>query len=113
MRLLKPLLLCALTTLTLNAHAFNADFLTYTPGFYFTKEDWKLATDTAHHALEYSKDGAKLSWQNPKTQAHGYYIPSKTHGNCRELLVAETAHGVSSQTQYRFCKVNNEWTAQP
>lgn len=96
-----------------SAYAFNLSFLDYSPVYYFTKSDWAISESTAEKALNSARDNVKVTWNNPQTNAHGYFIPSNTtmqNGRkCRQLKTFSIAHGVTGQSSYQFCKINGEW----
>lgn len=94
-------------------YAFNLSFMDYSPAYYFTKSDWTISQNTAEKALNSARDNAKVSWNNPETNAHGYVIPFNTtvqNGRkCRQLKIFSEAHGYTGESVYPFCKINGEW----
>ncbi len=115
MKILKTVLLSLISAelMVFSAHAFNADFMRYSPAYYFTKEDWNIVETTANNALTNAKDGQKLAWKNPSSGASGYVIPSHTQKNCRHLKIFTSAHNLTNVATYKFCKINKEWKAVP
>lgn len=109
MRLFKVLVLMTGLLSIFSVYAFNPGFLQHTPLYYYTKQDWDFSRNTSYKALEHAKDGKKIVWQNPQTGASGYSLPSHTQGNCRHLKIFNQAKGVTSTTQYKFCKINGKW----
>lgn len=95
------------------AMAFNTSFLKYSPAFYFTAEDTRIMQQTLTNTLNTARDNAKVTWRNPSTGAHGYFIPSGTtikNGNkCRHLSIFNEARGVSGKSNYQFCKMKDAW----
>src|SRR5688572_33438201 len=69
--------------------AGNYSFLNYSPIRYLTTEDAEIYKAAEMKALNTTKDGQKVAWQNPHTGASGYLIPVKTEQlngqTCREL----------------------------
>ncbi len=96
-----------------STYAFNASFMKYSPGFYFTDSDWKISQQTMKETLDKTPDNSKVSWKNPATGAGGYFIPSNTsnqNGNrCRTLQIFSEVNQVTGKSSYRFCYINNEW----
>ncbi len=96
-----------------SAYAFNLSFLAYSSVYYFTKADWAISEQTANKALNSARDNVKVSWNNPQTGAHGYFMPFNTttqNGKkCRQLKIVSEAHGVPGQSVYQFCRINGEW----
>ena len=96
-----------------NAFAFNLSFLSNAPVSFFTQEDFRMMEDTALKTLNTAKDDVKVTWENPKTQSWGYFIPSQTttkNGNqCRRLLIFNNANGVTDESDYTFCKFKDGW----
>ncbi len=106
-------LCCAASLSPVAALASNDMFMYNMPVAYFTTEDTQLFTHTVKQALDHSRDGSKLTWKNPKTQAHGYVTPSHTTmqkgQRCRMLEIYNSAQTVSNKSSYEFCRINNEW----
>lgn len=94
-------------------YAFNLSFMDYSPAYYFTKSDWAISQNTAEKALNSARDNAKIAWNNPETNAHGYVIPYNTtmqNGRkCRKLKIFSEAHGYTGESVYQFCKINGDW----
>lgn len=111
----KILFTALLSLLALSAHAFNLDFLKYSPAYYFTDQDWSIQKKAALRALNKANDGTKISWKNPNTTAWGYVIPSHTtriKGKfCRSLTIFNSAKSITNQSTFEFCKLNGEWMA--
>lgn len=80
---------------------------------YFTDEDSEIYGNAQYDALNHHGDGAKVSWSNPNTGAHGYFIPSNTTRKngmlCRTLTIVNFAEHRSGQAMFKFCKIHNEW----
>lgn len=110
MQLLKRLIILMPSLFAVaSVYAFNTDFLSRTPVYYFTKQDWDISGAASYKALEHAKDGEKVMWRNPQSGASGYFLPSHTQGNCRYLKLFNKAHDITSITEYKFCKMNGEW----
>jgi surface antigen len=110
----KSLLVIAVSTLFANSiYAFNTDFLSYSPVFYFTSQDTQIMEAATMNALNNGRDNAKVVWKNPKTGANGYVMPfnstQKNGLSCRQLKVFNEANHVTGEATYQFCKINNEW----
>ena len=73
---------------------------------HFTKEDAGIYKKAQYNALDNYKDGNKAAWSNPKTGAHGYFIPSKTrkdHGmTCRDLTIFNLLYNVLGLLESNF-----------
>lgn len=107
-------LLCCLASFASTvASAQNYYFLNDATITYFTDEDAKLYAHAQYDALNNYRDGAKVSWNNPNTEAHGYIIPSKTtrkNGNlCRNLTIVNFAEHRSGEATFTFCKIQGTW----
>ena len=80
---------------------------------YFTEEDATIYERAQTNALNNHKDGDKVSWSNPKSGAHGYFIPSDTKKEkdmtCRKLAIFNYAQHHSGLSSFKFCKVKNAW----
>jgi surface antigen len=63
--------LTGLILLTPSAQAFNLRWLDNTPASAFTEQDWKLLEQTVSQALNQSKQGDRLTWENPATGNSG------------------------------------------
>lgn len=96
-----------------NAFAFNESFLSGSPVSYFSKEDTALFIRARDTALNRTKDGERVTWENPKTHSAGFLIPNNTtmqNGiKCRTLKIFNIANGVTGESNYKACKMNNEW----
>lgn len=107
-------ILLALSTIFTLAHASNYGFLATSPMAYLTQTDYKFLMNAQQTALN-SRDGAKISWKNPKTGAFGTIIPSHTtrvNGLlCRNLTLSITAHNLPGQSTHTFCKYSDGWKA--
>ncbi|HSW70624.1 MAG TPA: hypothetical protein VLH77_01435 [Gammaproteobacteria bacterium] len=108
---LKVFTLSLLTSLLLvfPGHAFYMNFFRNTPLYYFTQQDSDMANAAVYKALTSAKDGQKIQWRNPATDAFGYALPSQTKGTCRNLEIFNSAKRLTSKTQYKFCKIKGEW----
>ena len=109
----KWLLLITLAFISSSAVAFNESFLMYSPVSYFTKDDIKLFNNAKNEALNEARDNTKISWNNPSSGSHGYFVPSNTATQngltCRSLLIYSVANKVPGQSSYRVCKINGIW----
>lgn len=90
--------------------ASNDWFMVHTPIGNFTDEDTMIFTTTVNNALN---SGKKISWNNPHTGASGTVTPlsvSQTNGmRCREVQVFNQAKGMTSNSKFKFCRINGEW----
>src|SRR5689334_18265718 len=93
------------------AFAENYGFLSNSAMSYFTKEDWEIFNKTQLNVLNKSKNGAKVSWKNPKSGSFGYMVPSSAarfQGMvCRNIFFVNTANQIKGEGSYKFCKSNN------
>jgi surface antigen len=99
------------------AAAYNLRFLNYSPVRYFSEQDWKLANTAVRKALNETKDGETLSWENPETKCSGTVTPITTETRnqvtCRELKIENYAKGLSGSANYRFCREpDGKWAVQ-
>lgn len=78
-----------------------------------TPEDNKLIQENIFNALDHNADGKKSAWQNPKTGASGYALPSHTTKlrgtECRDFIVYNEASHIKSQASYTACKFKGKW----
>ncbi len=81
----------------------------------FTDADAKLYMAAQNKALNTKRDGVKITWKNPESGAYGYMIPMRTIREkgilCRNLLIFNNAKGMTGQSTFKFCKINNQWKA--
>lgn len=102
----------SLVTIT-PVYAFNLSFMDYSSVYYFTPGDWSISKTTAMKTLNTGRDNVKVSWRNPETKAHGYFIPSDTKKQngtiCRQMEIFSNAHDVTGKSSYHFCKIKGEW----
>lgn len=116
MKKLMILLAAALCLISLNAFADNYGFLRDAPASFFTDEDYQILKANELKALNYTKDNAKLTWENPKTGASGYFIPYETTNKdgkiCRKMKVYSQAAKRTGMSYYSYCKVNRHWVLQ-
>ena len=99
------------------AVAFNLRFLNYSPVRYFSEQDWKLASAAVRKALNETKDGETVSWDNPKTKYFGTIRPIMTESHdgatCRKLEIENNAKGMTGSGIYRFCQQpDGKWAVQ-
>lgn len=112
---MKKLIFSALLSLLVitSANAFNMSFLSYSPAYYFTAQDWKIMKGTADNVLSHGRDNVQVTWSNPKTGANGIFTPySKFSQNgtiCRKMKIFNEAHNQTGEATYLFCSIRNEW----
>jgi len=103
----------SLILFSLTVYAFNFSFMENSPAFYFKGDDLKIMENSAVKALDSGKDGQKINWKNPDTSAFGYFIISGTHtqdgARCRNMKSFLSVEGVTNMTNYKFCKIKNDW----
>jgi hypothetical protein len=96
-----------------SASASNYNFLNQSPISYFDQDDTTLMTDNVNTALNSARDGQKVTWRNPKTDAWGFAIPlhstTKNGVRCRYIKILNSARRVSEDSRYLFCKIHGEW----
>src|SRR5690349_16404133 len=99
--------------LSLPVLSSNYNFLSDTAASYFTQEDWNIFNKTQRMALNSSKTGVKIKWQNPNSGSYGYMIPGKmTRENgmtCRTITFYNTANLINGGGTNKFCKSQNKW----
>ena len=75
---------------------------------YMTDEDREILKAAIVDTLDHAKDGSTVSWENPKTGAHGNMIPKVTYQLeakvCRDLEVANSARGRDNRLVTTLCK---------
>lgn len=102
----------SLVTIT-PVYAFNLSFMDYSSVYYFTQSDWAMSKSASMKALNNGRDNVKVSWNNPETKAHGYFLPSNTRTQngrtCRQMEIFSEAHNVTGKSSYQFCKIQGEW----
>lgn len=91
-----------------SAFAFNMRWLEDTPAQYFTDEDWRLVEQTVTQALEQSKKGDRLTWENPETGHSGSVTnmgPADHEGRgCTRLGIYNETEKLSGSSVARFCR---------
>jgi len=100
-----------------SAGAYNLGFLNNSPVRYFTDQDWELSTAAIRKALNETKDGDTVSWENPKTKYSGTVTPTQTETRdavtCRRLQIVNNAKGRTGSSRYRFCqKPDGTWAVE-
>lgn len=105
------LMLCVMVSLPI--FASNYSFLSDAPVSYFTTEDSKILLAAQMDALNHYHDGTKVTWNNPKTGAHGTIIPSDStkmnNLHCRKLTMNSFAQNRTGKATFTYCKVDNVW----
>ena len=90
------------------AAAYNLNFLKHSPARHFSKDDWTLAKEAVDKALNETKDGVTVSWNNPQSNNSGSVTPIQTTSNagltCRKLQIENVAKQVSGGATYEFCQ---------
>ena len=99
--------------ISLAVYSVNYSFLDDTAGEYFNDEDWAIFLKTQKQALNQYKDGAEVTWKNPKTGSFGSFVPSNTIRQegmlCRNLTIVNNANHRTGEATLTFCKVKGEW----
>lgn len=99
--------LVSLLLLVPSAHAFNLRWLDNTPAGEFTDQDWKLLEQTVTQALTQSKQGARLTWENPETGHSGSVSnigPVDRDGRtCIRLGIYNKTEKLSGSSVASFC----------
>lgn len=107
-RLPSLLLIIAITTLPLAAHASNMRFLEFSPSAFFTEKDWELLRETAKNLLNDHKDGESMSWKNAENGHNGKLTLLKTFKEfgttCRSMEVFSDATEVRATRVVNMCK---------
>jgi len=92
-----------------NATASGFLFLKNSPIASFGKDDLALMKDSIYKALEQTKDGEQLAWENTKTGRSGVVNPLKTFKHkgmkCRTIEVVNRSKKDTSKSQFDFCEV--------
>lgn len=96
--------------------ASNLRWLNYSPVRFFTDHDWAIATAAGRQALNETKDGETVSWENPKSGNFGSLTPlgtaTKNGETCRQLRIVNNAKGMMGSSVYEFCqKQDGKWGA--
>ena len=75
---------------------------------HMTDEDREILKTAVIGTLDQGADGTTVSWENPKTGAHGNLIPRVTYQRedkvCRDLEVANSARGRDNRLVTTLCK---------
>jgi len=113
----KLLTLLLLASMVQMAAGFDLRFLNNSPVRYFREADWKMASDAVRKALNETKDGETVSWENPQSKFSGTVSPLTTETQndttCRKIRIENNAKGMSGGGTYRFCqKPDGKWAAQ-
>ena len=107
-----PIALFLLSLLSVQAGdacAFNLIFLKdSTPFVDLTEHDKKLFNQSVVRALNTAKDKTTVSWENPKTGAHGKITPVSTYvtngKRCRLLDIENFVSNKSAKWRFNFCQ---------
>lgn len=96
--------------------ASNLRWLNYSPVRFFTDQDWEIATAAGRKALNETKDGETVSWENPKSGHFGSLTPlgtaTRNGATCRQLRIVNNAKGMMGSSIYEFCqKPDGKWGA--
>jgi surface antigen len=91
-------------------------WLNYSPVRFFTDKDWDLAKNAAREALNNTKDGQTVEWQNPASDNRGSLTPVSTTikdgRTCRDLAIKNYANKLEGGGTYEFCqKPDGKWGA--
>lgn len=99
--------LTGLFLLVSSAQAFNLRWLDNTPASEFTDQDWKLLEQTVTQALTQSKQGDRLTWENPETGHSGSVSnigPVDRDGRtCIRLGIYNKTEKLSGSSVASFC----------
>ena len=83
------------------------------PAERFDAEDLRLFMDTAQKALAEGKDNETLSWENPKTRAHGDITVLRSFAwktnPCKEVRIRNQAQGRKGDVNFGMCQVDGKW----
>ena len=75
---------------------------------HMTDEDREILKTAVIGTLDQGKDGTTVSWENPKTGAHGNLTPKVSFEReakvCRDLEVANSARGRDNRAVFTLCK---------
>ena len=108
------ILLCScLLAVAMPVHSVNFRFLDFSPVRHFGDEDWRLFREAGDDVIENKPDGARTSWENPRSGASGTITAVRTTKEadgtvCRLLRVENRAGGVSGQMNVTACKEPGE-----
>ena len=111
---MKVLVAIALALASSAATAQNwIGLLKNTPAERFDKEDLRIFVATSDKALDETPDGQTLSWENPKTKAHGDITVLRSFESkglpCKEVRVRNEAQGRKGDNKLSWCKVDGKW----
>jgi len=99
--------------LTVTANAANMWFTRDMPIGHMNAEDVSIMQGAVFTALDTAPDGEKRSWANPKTGAHGDFMPRSTFEDsgmrCRELDIENSAGGLNHRSLLTLCKTAEGW----
>src|SRR3954466_2942682 len=80
---------------------------------HFDDEDLKLFLETARKALNETPDSQAVSWDNPKTRAHGDITVLRSFESkgrsCKDLRVRNEAGGRKGDNKFSLCNVEAKW----
>ncbi len=102
-----------LLALSFPAWSIEFTFMQSSPVRYYTPQDWDIFKKISDEALEKLPNGKKKMWHNSQTNNGGYVQPLNTtlqNGNkCRNLKIFISAHYMTDQYTFTFCKINSKW----
>jgi len=105
---LRNLLFTLLAAHASHAFAQNMLFLNDAPIQAMTPGDRDLFKRSMYRALDETRDGESLTWENPSTGARGTITPSATRQEqgqtCRTLQFDNRVQGRSGRSSFNFCK---------
>jgi surface antigen len=111
MRLILAIALAAASSL---ATAQNwSGLLKNTPAERFDEEDRRLFRDAGRKALDGTPDSQSVSWENPRTRAHGEITVLRSFESkglpCKELRVRNEASGRKGDSTLNLCRKDGKW----
>jgi len=105
---LRNLLFTLLAVHASHAAGQNLLFLTDAPIQAMTPADRELFVRSMNRALDQTRDGDSLSWENPSTGARGTITPTSSWQDqgqpCRALQFDNQVKGRSGRSSFSFCK---------
>ncbi|MCB1857387.1 MAG: hypothetical protein KDI63_03910 [Gammaproteobacteria bacterium] len=112
------LVILGVLVVTESAQSANFNWLSFSPGRYFTDTDWEMMTQAANEALNTGDEGQVFAWSNPATGHSGSVSPGPVNGdsgeNCRSLDITNHAKGLTANGTQRLCRQpNGEWKLAP
>jgi len=107
-------LLVTLASASPPAMALNwVPLLKNTPAERFDEDDLHLFLNTARKAVNETPDNQTVSWENPKTRAHGDITVLKTYEKdgrtCKQVRIRNEASGRKASSVVNACRVGSDW----